>query len=250
MRLSQLRKVYSALRSCHTDVREITGSSPAHEDGDKLTVLYQVEQLETAVEVVSQLISMKMKATLAAPIKGRGLRVKDRVRLFTNKNAMNSEYGHGELGTMAHIDIDEVKIHLDKYHEDLDQWGNCFIWTCDENGDETNVGPWLRPQLEILGDCSHVFSHNNNEATLARYCTTCQETVPGDDDDNPPRWGLVDEITQEVVSKFDEDDLLGEGYRIIWRMIDATANYEMSARPTLVIASIVGALEAEGWATT
>lgn len=172
---------------------------------------------------------------------GDGLSVGDRVRLATVKAVSNYDYGHGEYGEVASIDPDGmyVRIHLEKYHDDLDEWGNCFVWSPDDVFDDSpgpmtaemvEVVEWLRPQLEVVTRCTHYFSHLNDELTGERVCTTCG-AQGFEYDEHIERWLASDRVQELVATEAKQvpgAQLDARFYHPLWEAIDGLTTYQLS----------------------
>ncbi len=61
----------------------------------------------------------------------RPLKVGDRVRILKDKVIVRSEFGAGETGTVLAMD-GTILIHLDRHIEELDEWGNDFIYATED----------------------------------------------------------------------------------------------------------------------
>lgn len=199
------------------------------------TEVAEVEVMQSAVAALARTLTdradRRVNEMTPSILPSDNLNVGDRVRLATTGPV---DFSHGEYGEVASIDPDGdgVRIHLEKYHSSLNEWGNCIIWTSDDPYDDDPVATvveWLRPQLEIVERCSHYFSHVNNDVTGERVCTTCG-AQGFEYQAHLPRWTAADKVVEAVnrAAEFETVNLDGEPYRQMWLTIDLLTTYQLT----------------------
>lgn len=155
----------------------------------------------------------------------------DRVRLIDTKNILTEEYGHGEWMTIISIGGKEVGAHLDRWHEDLGQWSNCFVWAPEDIDDDTiSLSEWLGQRVEFVDDCNHYFSHLECCLTGERWCTTCRRTIWPSEiipilTYLKERWKLADATAESKLSAMGETTYVET--RNVWDTIDGWTNHQL-----------------------
>lgn len=192
--------------------------------------------VDTLSNMASKLESMidHEREVLMKRAEGGEIMAGQRVRLLTNKTVMRSEFGHGEWGTIATATSEYVRIHLDKYHSILDEWGNCLVWDDEDVTLELDLGmdeegptvpQFLFDRVETKNACRHEFSHLNDELHGEMVCTTCGESWMIGDVDLTDRHNATIKL-EGAVAKGAELSSMSQ-YQALWDVVDGLTNYQL-----------------------